>query len=91
MPDLNDLLKTRLQYIDIVYLAFVQYESSQTDQSDLTGNHYHILLQRLWQSKALRLAGCAGVRGHSRAGGGEVRGGRARHVDVDWVLKTNVY
>lgn len=71
------------------YLAFVQYESSQADQSELTGNHHHVLLQGLGQNEALRLR-CAGVRGHRGARGDEVRGGRAGHLDTDRVAETNV-
>lgn len=76
-------------WVVVVYLTFVQDESSQTDQSDLTGNHHHKLLQGLWYSKALRLAGWARVRGRS-GGGSEVRGGGAGHVDTDGVLETNI-
>lgn len=62
------------------YLVCVQYESSQTDQSDLTRNHHHKLLQSLGYSKALGLAGLAGVRGQ-RCGDGGVR-----DVDADGVV-----
>ena len=63
-------------HVFITYLTLVQYERSQTHQSDLTGNHHHKLLQGLGHCKALRLAGWAGVRGSS-VDGGEVRGGGA--------------
>lgn len=74
-----------------VYLAFAQYESSQTHQSDLTGNHHHKLLQSLGNSKAFCLAAAPVLRGQRRAGGGaRLREGGARHSYAHPVFEADI-